>query len=310
MTSDRLEHVPCNLCGSTEYTIRFPSTRPAFSTEEEWAAFRCTHPGYGIHGQIVTCDHCGMVYTNPRRPPQQISTNYATVEDPLYLRERRAREVTFTGHLRNFERYCGPGQGRRILDIGAYIGVFVEVAQQAGWEAWGLEPSAWAVKYARERGLNVLPGGLPEGAEQFEPGSFDAVTQWDVIEHFTDPMGALRASYDLLRPGGWIAVHTMDIDSLLSRLMGPRWPWLMEMHIYYFSRRTLAEMLRRAGFEVARVRPEGRHLRLKYLITRLAPYSQLLAATIERIAGVTGLDKALVPVNFGDLVTAYARKPE
>jgi hypothetical protein len=45
-------------------------------------------------------------------------------------------------------------------------------------------------------------------------------------------------------------MFVMDIDSLFSRVMGPKWPWLMEMHIYYFSQRTLAAMLRKAGFQV------------------------------------------------------------
>jgi hypothetical protein len=56
----------------------------------------------------------------------------------------------------------------------------------------------------------------------------------------------MQQAHRLLKTGGLLVVHTMDIDSLFARVMGSRWPWLMEMHIYYFSRRTLKPMLEKA----------------------------------------------------------------
>ncbi len=301
------EYISCNLCGADNYLIRFPDTRPDHASRSEWEAFRCTHPGYGIHPQIVICQHCGLGYANPRVSVSQIEDNYESVEDPVYLRERGARVLTFEKHLKAFERYTGPANGRRLLDVGAYIGVFVEVAQKVGWDAWGIEPSYWGSSYAQGQGLNVAQGMLSEA--EFEAESFEVLTMWDVIEHMSDPLGDLRHAYNLLKPGGWIAVHTMDMDSLFARIMGKRWPWLMEMHVYYFTRRTLAAMLEEAGFEVLQVKPEGRYLRLKYLVTRLRPYSKPLADFVEWFTRLTGLDRIPLPVNFGDLVTAYARKP-
>lgn len=305
----RTHHIPCNYCGSDAYILVYPATRAQFASEEEWLAYRCTSPSYGVHGQIVRCNSCGLIYTNPRREQARLIENYATVEDPLYVEESEGRRLTFRHHLRHLERFSGVGAGRRLLDVGAYIGVFVEVANEAGWDAWGLEPSTWAARWACERGLQVIEGALPGAENELEPASFSAVTMWDVIEHVPDPMGVFEATYTLLEPGGWIAVHTMDVDSLLARLMRRRWPWLMEMHIYYFSRRTLRMMLEKAGFEVVSLKPEGRYLRLKYLITRLEPYSPFVAQLVERAARLLGILNVAVPINFGDLVTAYARKP-
>jgi 2-polyprenyl-3-methyl-5-hydroxy-6-metoxy-1,4-benzoquinol methylase len=303
-----MEYVSCNLCGASDTIELFPDTRLYANGTSDWRAYCCTYPGYGVHPPIVKCTRCGFIYCNPRPRREVVARNYEVVEDPLYLQERWARELTFRRHLRAFERYAGPGNGRRILDIGAYIGVFVEEAQKVGWDAWGLEPSAWGVSYAREHDLNVVCGRLE--VSEFEPGSFDAVTMWDVIEHLGDPLASLERAYHLLRPGGWIAVHTMDIDSLFARIMGGRWPWLMEMHIFYFSRRSLAQMLQQAGFRVARIKPEGRFLRLKYLTTRLRPYSRWMADAVDRVASLTGLDRVPLLINFGDLVTAYAQKPQ
>jgi predicted SAM-dependent methyltransferase len=250
------------------------------------------------------------VFTSPRGDEQQFTINYESVEDPLYLQERPAREITFKKHLNHLEKYTGQGVGRRLLDVGAYIGVFIEAANATGWRASGIEPSDWAVRVAQTNELDVIQGFFPPSEDVFQAESFDVITMWDVIEHVTDPDATLRAAFKLLKPGGWIAVHTMDIDSLLSKVMGKRWPWLMEMHIYYFSRRTLGKMLENAGFELMQVKPEGRYLRLKYLVTRLRPYSKALADFVEWVTGLVGLDEIALPINFGDLVTAYAYKPE
>ena len=109
-----LEYVDCNLCGSTESVVRFPDTLTASLNGTEWQAFRCTHSGYGMHPPIVACQQCGYVYANPRIKVETIRENYEMVEDPLYLQERPAREVTFRHHLKHLDRYTGPAAGRRV----------------------------------------------------------------------------------------------------------------------------------------------------------------------------------------------------
>jgi SAM-dependent methyltransferase len=137
---------------------------------------------------------------------------------------------------------------------------------------------------------------------------FDVVTMWDVIEHLTDPRAALELAHRLLRPDGLLVIHTIDIESPFARLMGARWPWLMEMHLTYFSRRTLREMLETCGFRVLSDRPQGRFLRLGYLMNRVGALIPLLGRSAEWLVTELGLRGLAVPVNLGDLFTAYARK--
>jgi 2-polyprenyl-3-methyl-5-hydroxy-6-metoxy-1,4-benzoquinol methylase len=301
-----MEQVTCNLCGADDAEVRFPSTLPKGKSLANWTAYRCTHSGYGIHPTIVRCRRCGLVYTNPRQEETTVRETYEAVKDPLYVEEREGRVLTFEHHLRPLERLTGPPNGRTLLDVGAYTGVFVEIAGRHGWDAWGVEPSRWAVEVARKRGLRVLQG-TTETADLPE-GGFDVVTMWDVIEHLTDPLGELRRVHRLLKPGGLLAVHTIDIGSPLARLMGGRWPWLMEMHLYYFSRSTLRMMLEKAGFSVLRIRAQGRYLRLGYLMNRVAAFLPWLGRPAEGLVTRLQLRRVAVAVNLGDLCTAYARK--
>jgi SAM-dependent methyltransferase len=301
-----MQYVACDLCGSTETRPRFPGTLPDDAPLRASEAFRCTDSGYGRHHAIVQCLKCGLVYTNPRLEGTRILDTYIAVEDPLYLEEREGRVLTFERHLRPLEKLKPPPG--RLLDVGASTGVFVEIAGRHGWDAWGLEPSRWAVSEARRQGLQMIEGTLE--SVELPDTSYDVVTLWDVIEHVTDPFAEIQRVYRLLKPGGLLAVHTMDIDSLFARAMGGRWPWLMEMHIYYFSRRTLTMMLNKAGFKVIRAAPQGRYLRLGYFATRLGgllgqPPGRVLRALFDLLH----VSQVAIPINLGDLFTAYAVKP-
>jgi 2-polyprenyl-3-methyl-5-hydroxy-6-metoxy-1,4-benzoquinol methylase len=193
------------------------------------------------------------------------------------------------------------------LDVGAHIGIFVDVARRAGWKATGIEPSRWSVNIARKSGIELIEGTLDSSG--LPDCHFDVVTMWDVIEHLADPMTELKHVFRVLKPGGWVVIHTMNIESPFARLLGRRWPWLMEMHLYYFSTQTLRCMLERTHFQWKMMQPQGRYLRLGYLISRFQPFAPgvtvLLSRWIERI----GIQHWPVAINLGDLITAYARKP-
>ena len=159
---------------------------------------------------------------------------------------------------------------------------------------------------ARKNGLQVVEG--TQASAGFAEGQFDVITMWDVIEHVGDPAAELREAYRLLRPGGILVVHTMDIDSLFARVMGQQWPWLMEMHLFYFSQRTLRRMVERAGYHILHCAPQGRYTRLGYLVTRVQALSRPAAWLLNGAVSAFRLQRLALPINLGDLVTLYAIK--
>jgi 2-polyprenyl-3-methyl-5-hydroxy-6-metoxy-1,4-benzoquinol methylase len=315
-----VERIPCNLCGADDYRVRYPSTISASNghpTDPEH--YLCTTLSYGKHFQIVECQQCGLVYANPRRKPSDILDDYESVVDTRYLDEQAARVATFHRNIRPLEKLLGhaaderAGDRRsdngthRLLDVGAHVGVFVEVAGKRGWEAEGLEPSRWAVEEGRRRGLTMHQGTLRDA--ELEPASYDAVTMWDVVEHLVDPLADLHESARLLKPGGILLLHTINIDSALARLMGKRWPWLVEMHNFFFSPTTLGAMVEKAGLEVRSSHTQGRYLHLGYLLSRLSGFNAALGKWAEGAAKTLGAEHWLVPINTGDLFTLLAQKP-
>lgn len=298
--------VPCNLCGANDARLLFPNTLNGDDRSGSIERYRCTSSGYGRHHAIVRCAQCGLVYASPRGGDEDIRHSYEEVVDELYVEERRGRVLTFERNFRPLLALVTEPERPRLLDVGCYAGVFLEIAAGHGWEAWGVEPSVWAAEEARQRGLRVTTGTLASAA--FEPASFDVVTMWDVIEHLTDPKAELQRANRLLKPRGIVCIHTIDIGSLMPHLLGPRWPWLMEMHLYYFSRHTLARLLEATGFQVTRQFCQGRYLLLDYLLEQFSAVSPRLSRLLRGGARRLGVAQWPISINTGDLFTTFARK--
>ena len=296
--------VRCPLCGADDYVVRFED-RLGHVTVDPNVHYTSTSNAYGEHGRIVKCRSCSIVYMNPRPHHQAVQSNYAAVEDTRYLEEEQGRIETFTESLEHIQEFVPTGT---LLDVGCHVGTFLTVAEAHGFTVAGVEPSTWAAQIARDRIAGTVHCGAIEDAPLPE-GGHDVVTLWDVIEHLPDPAIDIRAIHGALRPGGIFAVSTMDVDSLFARVLGRRWPWYMQMHLVYFSRQTLCEMLRREGFEIADVRLHTRRVRLSYLASRLDAYAPPIARLIGGALKATGLATRTVPIKLGDIFTVIARKP-
>jgi len=265
--------------------------------------FACTSTAYGHCGPIVRCLGCGLVRQNPQPQPVDLVQAYQEVEDERYEEETSGRLETFSRALADIERHEPRG---RLLDVGCHTGIFLDVARRAGWATTGVEPSRWSAERARARGLQVLDGTLADAS--LPDDSFDVVTMWDVIEHLAEPVEELKRARRLLRPGGLLAVSTMNVETWFPRLFGRRWPWYMQMHLYYFTPRTLNQMLKLAGYETVEAVPHKRVVRLAYLVSRLEAYCKPLARGLEWAVAKLGQSDRLVTVDLGDIFVTFARK--
>lgn len=129
--------------------------------------------------------------------------------------------------------------GRRLLDVGAGDGKFVEHALQQGWDAWGVDPGAPPAAHGR---LRRCPLAEMPAAERF-----DVVTLWDVIEHVEDPVALLSQAVGRLSPEGHLIVETGNYQSGERIAAGGRWWGYAADHRWYFSPPVLEELMRDMG---------------------------------------------------------------
>lgn len=257
----------CPLCHSTKKDIFYKGTN--INSEDkalDVSSYACTSSGYGRFPDIFQCEECDLIYSSKRPTPESLEDIYSKVEDELYLREEAGRVKTFQAALKDLNSFC-PQRGK-IFEIGSYTGVYLELARKAGWECQGAEFSAWARKVALEKRGVSLFSSIDE-MSPIEKGTFDALVLWDVIEHVADPNTLVAKASELLKDGGVIGVSTMVLDSISAKFMKKKYPFLMEMHLLYFTRKTLENMLTLHGFEILSYRRHKRYVSLAYVAGKL-----------------------------------------
>lgn len=102
--------------------------------------------------------------------------------------------------------------GSRVLEVGCGPGFFG--ASLSGYDYLGLEFNPTARAQATGRGLRVEATDVAEVARR-EPGAFDAVVSFQVLEHVADPGAFLESCAALVRPGGRLIVSVPSADSFM-----------------------------------------------------------------------------------------------
>ncbi|HIJ74607.1 MAG TPA: class I SAM-dependent methyltransferase [Candidatus Hydrogenedentes bacterium] len=154
----------------------------------------------------------------------------------------------------------------RALDIGCGTGYILTRLQSRGAAATGIECNPVGLAMTKRRGIRRIVNASA-GAVPFAAAAFNLVLALDVYEHIADDVGAMREAFRILEPGGSHVVFVPASKALWGKAD------VVQGHRRRYSRRELAEKLRRAGFSVRR-------------ITRLLPtlfLPALIARTAERL---------------------------
>ncbi len=207
---------------------------------------------------VVRCAGCGLAWTMPRpdEPGDLYPSSYASFA---------ASACSSLGPLKRVLRYPyalrygdvdrtppPPRPGSRALDVGSGTGATLERLARAGWETFGIEPSAEAASRSPGR---VFIGTLEEA--DLEQASFDLVTMSHVLEHLSDPLDALARIRRWLKPDGMLRIWVPNLASLDARVFGRLWFGLdVPRHLFHFSPRSLRLLLERSRFTIERLVPE------------------------------------------------------
>lgn len=306
-SSDTLYPPPHNVCCNCQgvhHIEMFPPRESRFEAEDR-SPYSCSHHSVRTHGQILRCLQCGLIFMKPKYDPQRLRMEYAKVEDPTYLKNLKIRERMFEYNLSKVSQYIRPGH--RLLDIGSYCGAFLKVANDQGLEAFGVEPSAWAVEESRRYfDAKVLCGTTNDLPDDI--GKFDIITLWDVLEHLSDPVQELRSVYELLKNEGTLLFSTLMIDNWFPRIAGKHWPWLMDMHLFYFTEDTISDMLERTGFTIMESFNYCHMVSLDYLLSKLGTLGVKGAERLSLYLSNKNLGAKVVSFKLGDIKLFVCKK--
>jgi 2-polyprenyl-3-methyl-5-hydroxy-6-metoxy-1,4-benzoquinol methylase len=183
----------------------------------------------------------------------------ARLQRILELPPARSDNAGRVARIQAFAAARLPTGSRRLLDVGAGIGVFPAAMKQLGWDVTALEPDQRTAQHLREvvgvradtRDLAALDPGA---------GRFDAITFNKVLEHVEDPVRLLAAAPRLLAPGGFVYIELPDVAAAADGKA--REEFFIEHH-HVFSPASAALLAERAGLAVLSVErmrePSGKY---------------------------------------------------
>lgn len=293
-----LENVPCNLCGSDDFSVVYPARYQDARPEAIMETFRSSGDEVLVD-QLVRCRQCGLQYLNPRLKSDVILEGYREGIDETFVSQNAARERTFAKSLQTIER-LKPSKGR-LLDIGTASGAFLGIAHQRRWDVLGCEPNRWMAEWGSSHyGIDIQPGTIFDLS--LPAAEFDVVTLWDVLEHTPDPRAVLKECRRVIKPGGLLLVNYPDIRSLVARFMGRKWVFLLSVHLYYFTPATIQAMLTGTGFKVSHFKRHWQSLELGYILFRMQPYIPGLSRLGTRIVSSLKIQHLQIPYWMGQML--------
>jgi dolichol-phosphate mannosyltransferase len=264
-------------------------------------AYQCTSLEHKSKPQVVNCLVCDLSFVPESSYPKNIETIYADVQDPTYLLNKKSRYRTFKESLTQISPFL-PDKGN-LLEVGSYCGFFLDTFKKKynDWDYIGVEPSKWAAEYARSQlNINTRTGTLEDNIKDLST-DYDAVVAWDVLEHLNDPSAFLIQINSIMQQNGIFCFSTLDIDNWFPKIMGKHWPWLMEMHLFYYKTKTTEQLLNKAGFKILVAKKYVHYVSIHYLVGKIIA---ILPSWLEKPLNVTRSampQKIMIPISFGDI---------
>lgn len=212
---------------------------------------------------IVQCNHCHFIFTNPRPDVQEIGKYYTA---PTYLSHqshskglvqsiyRYARNFMKRKKLALIQRSINKQANFSLLDFGCGTGDFLGFVKQQQIFAEGVEPDDQARAVAKS--INNVDTYSIEQSKQFEHNKFDVITLWHVLEHIHNLHEQITYFNNWLKPNGKLIIAVPNIESYDAAYYGKYWDALdVPRHIYHFSPSNLKQIVEQHNFALTATHP-------------------------------------------------------
>ena len=212
--------------------------------------------------RLAKCRSCGLVFDFDMEDTHSLLYQFGKAcqggltfqkNTPTILEEYdRKNDLVLGAEIERINRETGSG-GKRLLDFGCGTGGLMAEARCAGFEVFGVETSEAAVAYARSaKGLPVHTSIEElQHAEGSDP--YDVLVARHTVEHVPNPKQTFREFRRLLTAGGLLVIIVPHFNFFTRRILPnsmPRFSYglIHKGHQYYFTKNTLSEYLKGAGF--------------------------------------------------------------
>jgi SAM-dependent methyltransferase len=248
----------------------------------------------GVPLRFARCLSCSLVYQDPAPSREALlwyfsspefihdEQNTEDLQDTLGYYNYQAWDLSYrrtaARRLAVLKRWVPPPA--RLLEIGTATGSFLHEARRAGYTTRGLDVSAeFAAGAVKRYGLQIETGFVEE--HPLPKQGLDVICAFGGIACWWDPLRAVRRIREALAPNGVFLMNFSDVSNPLARLAGDNYPEINHASLVIYSRRTMRQLLARAGFQVEYDRTELQCASVERIVTYWR--SNLLRRVADRL---------------------------
>lgn len=235
----------CVVCGGDDFSLHV-QLKDHMITQEEFS--------------IVTCNNCGFHFTNPIPEQDKIGAYYKSEEYVSHSSSNKGlinflynkvRNKTLQDKVRWVKNAVN---GNRLLDIGSGTGHFLKVANENGFEGYGIEPDEDARNFAHKE--NHVRSCEQSELYNVEKKSIDVITMWHVLEHVYELRKDIQVMNEILVAGGKLFVAVPNMNSYDAKYYKEYWAaYDVPRHLYHFQQQDISKLFMDLGFELEKVIP-------------------------------------------------------
>lgn len=210
---------------------------------------------YGIPLNVVICEDCGLIRTEPRMDAKSYAEFYRDEYRALYSGKDEPDENFFAEQVRHGGEIQGVlsqhgfavGPGDLVVEVGCGAGGILEAFRAKGARVVGCDPGVFFLRFGREqKGLDLRLGFL---RDLVLPKKAKVVIYSHVVEHILDLGEELKLLREILALDGVVYVEVPSVKNIhRDGYNGDLLLLLQNAHTYHFTARSLQNVMAVNGY--------------------------------------------------------------
>lgn len=203
--------------------------------------------------KLCTC--CGTLRTSPRLDELSLSTFYDRDYRSIYVGSPQApneffeqQEIHGTSILYFVWTAIKPEKTLTVFDVGCGAGGTLTPFKNVGCKVFGCDLGSQYLHRGISAGLTLEYGDVET---LYQYGKADLIILSHVLEHFPQPLQALKKISQAMNEGGYLYIEVPGIFNIHNAYKNPLL-YFQNAHFYHFTLSTLTFLLQQAGFELVK----------------------------------------------------------
>ena len=208
---------------------------------------------------IVSCNSCGLYFTNPRPDEKSIGVFYDNPEYVSHTDTNKGLLFRLYGIVKSYTL----GQKRKllerlsidkkVLDYGAGSGDFSNELASNGWKVSSFEPDSNARQLIQEKNASIE---LIDSLDTLNDGSKSVIALWHVLEHVHRLKETIQHFNRILTDDGKLIIAVPNHTSYDAKFYWKNWAaYDVPRHLYHFNPSTIETLMQSQGFKLLDIRP-------------------------------------------------------